>query len=313
MKHTALILLLAASAAALSAQTTAKPAAAATAPKPAAPAATAAKPAAPAAGATSPTVAAVIKAPASIPQYKGLQKTVFTVALRYQEVAIGTGALAEPNKLYKVHYTGWRAADGIKFDSSYDHPRPPLKDKDGKPVLGEDGKPKLDDPQPMPFAQGIGGAIPGFDQGFAGMRVGGKRRLFIPWQLAYGTRAFPDRGPDHPGIPAKSDLIFDVELMNVADMPPMPSHPAMGAMPGTPRPPPGTNVVRPQISPGDAMHPKPAAPPAPASPATPAAPPAAPATAPPAPAPPASAPPTTPPSAPTPPTAPPPPTPPPSH
>ena len=180
MKHSVLILLMAASAVALSAQTNAKPAAAATtaAPAPASQpgtAATTAKPAtakptalpAKAAAAASPIVAAVIKAPDGIPPVKGIQKPVFTVALRYQEIKIGTGAVAEPNKLYKVLYTGWRAADGVKFDSSDDH-RLPMRDKDGKPVLGDDGKPKLGDPQPMPFVQGMGGAIAGFDQGFGG-------------------------------------------------------------------------------------------------------------------------------------------------
>ena len=63
-------------------------------------------------------------------------------------------------------------------------------------MLGDDGKPKLGDPQPMPFPQGMGRLIPGFDQGFGGMKVGGKRRLFIPWQLAYGARGRP--GPDAP-------------------------------------------------------------------------------------------------------------------
>jgi hypothetical protein len=90
--------------------------------------------------------------------------------------------------------------------------------KDGKPELGPDGKPKMGDPQPLAIPQGVGRVIPGFDYGLVGMKIGGKRRIFIPWQLAYGTRAMPDR-PDHPGIPAKSDLIFDVELVEVTDIP----------------------------------------------------------------------------------------------
>src|ERR1035441_10393819 len=147
MKHTAMFLLLAASTMAASAQTPAKPAAptakpAVTAAKPA-PAASPA-PATKAVAVNSPTVAAVIKAPAGIKQYPGIQKPIFTVVLRYQEIKIGTGAVAEPNKMYKVLYTGWRAADGVKFDSSDDH-RAPLRDKDGKPVMGDDGKPKLGD------------------------------------------------------------------------------------------------------------------------------------------------------------------------
>ena len=306
MKHTALILLLAASTVAASAQvpttpatpaakpatTTAKPSTLAA--KPATTAATSAKPstssakpaaaasskpaapAAKAAPATPPTVAAIIKAPASIPQHPGIQKPIFTVALRYQEIEIGTGAVAEPNKLYKVLYTGYRAADGVKFDSSDLH-RPPLRDKDGKPVMGDDGKPKLGDPQPMAFPQGMGGAIPGFDQGFAGMKVKGKRRIFIPWQLAYGTRALPEHAPDFPGIPAKSDLIFDVELVEVSDIPPMPARPPMGGMmrqtPGGPHP--GTQGAPPQPTapaPGTAPKaPAPAAAPNVAAPSAPAA------------------------------------------
>jgi len=239
MKHAILILSLAATLTSAGAQTpapspssathatsAAKPVAKATAPKPAVPAA---KPGLPA----NPNVARYIKAPANIPVHKGIQKPVFTVALRYLEIKVGTGAAAEPGKLLKVHYTGYRAADGVKFDSSYDHPGPPIRDKDGKPVLGPDGKPKMGEPQSFPFHQGVGGTIPGFDQGFGGMKAGGKRRIFIPWQLAYGTRAIPDRGADHPGIPAMSDLIFDVELLDVADAPPpMQPRPPMGMMPG---------------------------------------------------------------------------------
>jgi peptidylprolyl isomerase len=87
----------------------------------------------------------------------------------------------------------------------------------------------------------MGRLIPGFDQGFNGMRVGGKRRLFIPWQLAYGTRNLPDQPakdnqPAHVGIPAKSDLIFDVELVDVGEMPQQAPHAPMGAVPPTPRP-----------------------------------------------------------------------------
>ena len=288
MKHSALILLLAASTMAASAQSPATPATpaakpattAATSAKPSAPsakpAAAASKPAAPAAKAapaTPPTVAAIIKAPANIPPHPGIQKPIFTVALRYQEIEIGTGAVAEPNKLYKVLYTGYRAADGVKFDSSDLH-RPPLRDKDGKPVLGDDGQPKKGDPQPMAFPQGMGGAIPGFDQGFAGMKIGGKRRIFIPWQLAYGTRALPEHAPDFPGIPAKSDLIFDVELVEVSELPTPLQHPPMGGMrpmpggqrPGAPGAPPQPAAPAPGATPNP---PAPGAAPNVAAPSTP--------------------------------------------
>ena len=69
----------------------------------------------------------------------------------------------------------------------------------------------LGDPEPLAFAQGMGRLIPGFDQGFNGMHVGGKRRLFIPWQLAYGEQG---RGP----IPAKANLIFDIEFLGQRDL-----------------------------------------------------------------------------------------------
>jgi peptidylprolyl isomerase len=100
--------------------------------------------------------------------------------------------------------------------------------------MGPDGKPVLGDPVPIAIPQGMGRVIPGFDYGLEGMKIGGKRRIFIPWQMAYGTRAIPDR-PDHPGIPAKSDLIFDVELVDQTDMPQPPQMPRPG-MPGHPMP-----------------------------------------------------------------------------
>ena len=263
MKHTALILLLAATAATAGAQTAAKTVA---------PKAAATKPAATAAKSTVATVGA--KLPPGVPVVKGLVKTAFT--LRYQDIKLGTGADAEANKLYKVHYTGWLADTGFKFDSSFDHPRPPLKDKDGKPVLDADGKPKLDEPQPIIFPQGMGRVIPGFDQGFNGMKIGGKRRLFIPWQLAYGAKGHPTGDPKNPGIPAKADLIFDVELVAQDELPTAPNHSGMGGMSGMPGHA-GTGTL-PTGHPAISTHlPTPDAPAAPATPAAPAAPATAPA------------------------------------
>ena len=211
MKLTHLILFLAAAAAA--AQPPAKPAA----PK-----------ARPAVSATRSAGASTAeKLPPGVPVVAGIKKVAFS--LRYQEIKIGTGPDATPNKIYKVHYTGWLAADGHKFDSSFDHRSPEL-DKDGKPVMDADGKPKMIEGQPIAFPQGFGRVIPGWDQGFNGMKIGGKRRLLIPWQLAYGAAGRP--GPDaaHPGIPPKADLIFDVELVEIVDMPTQQSHP--GGAPG---------------------------------------------------------------------------------
>jgi peptidylprolyl isomerase len=212
MRRISLILLMAASTAAAIAQTAAKPAPHA---------ATAARPAArPATNG--------VKLPPGVPPVKGPVITAFS--LRYQDIKIGTGADAEPRKMYKVHYTGWLAADGHKFDSSYDHPGQPVLDKDGNLVRGADGKITIGEPQPISFPQGLGRVIPGFDQGFTGMKIGGKRRLFIPWQLAYGALGRP--GPDaaNPGIPAKADLIFDIELVDQSDIAMPPNHPGMGGM-----------------------------------------------------------------------------------
>jgi peptidylprolyl isomerase len=126
------------------------------------------------------------KLAASIPPATGTIHKQYT--MRYIDVAIGSGKLAEAGKVFSVHYTGW-LLDGTKFDSS--------RDRD-KPLSFEQGKRKV---------------IPGWDAGFEGMRVGGKRRLFIPYQLAYGEKG---RGK----IPPKAELIFDVELMDVQEPPP---------------------------------------------------------------------------------------------
>jgi peptidylprolyl isomerase len=142
-------------------------------------------------------------------------------ALRYQDFKIGTGAEAEPNKLYKVQYTYWLATDGEKIDSTYDHPGPPVKDAAGKVVREADGKIKLSDPLTVNFVQGRHQMIWGFDEGMKGMKIGGKRRLFIPWQLAWGAMGHP------PAIPAMSDMIYDVELVDIVD-PPAPPMPPTG-------------------------------------------------------------------------------------
>jgi peptidylprolyl isomerase len=221
-----------AAAVAVTAQTAPKAPAASTAPKAAA--ATTAKTTAGSAAAAFPTV---YKVPADEKRSPSLQKKV--AVLSYQDLKIGSGPEGESGKLWHVKYKGWRAADGVVFDSWENNKRPAMG-ADGKPETGPDGKPKMGDPEPLMFPQGTGRLIPGFDYGIMGMKVGGKRRLFIPWQMAYGTRAMPDR-PDHPGIPAKSDLIFDVELVEVTDMPAQPQ--------------------RPMMPPGGSVHPQPVIPP----------------------------------------------------
>jgi peptidylprolyl isomerase len=148
--------------------------------------------------------------PANIPAVEGERRTAF--ALRQIDVAIGTGALAEPRKCLFAHYTGW-LTDGKKFDSSRD--------------TASNGRPR----DPISFPQSYRRVIAGWDLGFEGMRIGGKRRLFIPYQLAYGEAGRP------PLIPPKSELIFDVELMAVADTLPRAPSPASvpaGAAPQCP-------------------------------------------------------------------------------
>jgi peptidylprolyl isomerase len=252
MKPFVLILLAAASAVAI-AQAPAKPA-------------TTAKPAT---AAKSATAVSGVKLPPGVPPAHGIIRSAFS--LRYQDIKIGSGALAEPNKMYIVHYTGWLAADGRKFDSSFDHPATPVVDKDGKPVMGDDGKPKQAPGQPIRFPQGMGRVIPGFDQGFDGMKINGKRRLFIPWQLAYGAHGRPGPDPAHPLIPPKADLIFDIELVDTAELQMPQNHPGMM---------PGGNSMRPGMT--LPMGHVPVTPGAPATPAAPTAPatPAVPATAP---------------------------------
>jgi peptidylprolyl isomerase len=289
MRITVLILLLAASTAAASAQTPAKPA---TAP---AKSATAAKPVAKSAPASAKTATSADKLPAGVTALTGPKTTLYTVSLRYQDEKVGDGTAAEAGKMLKYNFTLWTAGEnGAKLDSSDDHRQPAL-DKDKKPIMDADGKPKLGDPQPAMMIMGQGRPFPGWDQGFAGMKKGGKRRVFIPWELGLGDREIPQRDATHPAIPAKSDLILDVELVDVTDAPQPPQrpamapgmqHPPMGAgphpMPGAAgaQPAPGAAPVAPAApnaapvaTPAPAATPAAPAPaPAPAAPATPAQP-----------------------------------------
>ena len=104
--------------------------------------------------------------------------------LEYWDIKVGTGAVAQSGKHVKVDYTGW-LTNGKKFDSS----------------VGT-GK-------PFDFMLGASQVIKGWDEGVAGMKVGGKRQLRIPPDLAYGAAGYP------PVIPADSTLIFDVQLVEV--------------------------------------------------------------------------------------------------
>lgn len=129
------------------------------------------------------------RVPPRVPAVKGKVRTQYT--MRVIDVSIGTGKLAEAGKVMVVHYTGY-LRDGTKFDSSRDRN------------------------EPFSFEQGKRRVIPGFDNGCEGMRVGGKRRLLIPYQLAYGEKG------RSPKIPARSELIFDIELLDVKEPPAAP-------------------------------------------------------------------------------------------
>jgi FKBP-type peptidyl-prolyl cis-trans isomerase FkpA len=107
------------------------------------------------------------------------------------DTQVGTGREAEPGFNVTVHYTGWlydavaEGHKGKKFDSS------------------------LDRKQPFVFFLGGGQVIQGWDEGFAGMKIGGKRTLVIPSEMGYGARGAGG------AIPPNADLIFDVELLDV--------------------------------------------------------------------------------------------------
>lgn len=110
--------------------------------------------------------------------------------LEYEVIYRATGDIQpSKGKHVTVHYTGWlndNGEKGRKFDSSIDRGRP------------------------FTFIIGVGQVIAGWDEGVMGMKVGEKRRLYIPASLGYGAYGFP------PVIPANADLIFDVELLSVS-------------------------------------------------------------------------------------------------
>ena len=112
--------------------------------------------------------------------------------VRYVDIVEGTGQILTARRCAYTHYTGWLST-GTKFDSSRDIP------PSGAPV------------EPIGFPLGAKRVIDGWDLGFQGMRAGGKRRLYVPYRLGYGERGSP------PVIPERADLIFDVELMAIAD------------------------------------------------------------------------------------------------
>lgn len=110
--------------------------------------------------------------------------------LQYEDTVPGTGAEARPGQDVTVHYTGWfyeNGTQGDKFDSS--------KDRPGS----------------FQFTLGKGMVIRGWDEGVAGMKVGGTRVLIVPASLGYGVRGYPG------AIPPNATLKFEVELLALAD------------------------------------------------------------------------------------------------
>ncbi len=127
----------------------------------------------------------------SVPEIKEGQKITIPAnaittssGLKYIDIVKGDGPLPQIGQTVVVHYTGW-LMNGKKFDSSVDRNKP------------------------FRFVLGAGQVIRGWDEGLSTMHVGGKRRLFIPYQLAYGERGYP------PVIPPKAMLVFDVELLSI--------------------------------------------------------------------------------------------------
>ncbi len=104
--------------------------------------------------------------------------------LKYVDEVVGTGPSPQKGQQVTVHYVG-TLENGKKFDSS--------KDRN----------------QPFTFIIGVGRVIKGWDEGVMTMKVGGKRKLIVPPDLAYGQNGFP------PTIPPNATLIFEVELLNV--------------------------------------------------------------------------------------------------
>ena len=118
----------------------------------------------------------------------GAEPVTTASGLKYDDTVVGTGAEASAGKSVQVNYTGWldegSGKKGKQFDSS----------------IGRG---------PFDFPLGAGMVIKGWDEGVAGMKVGGKRTLFIPSNLGYGSRGAPG------AIPPNANLIFDVELLKV--------------------------------------------------------------------------------------------------
>jgi FKBP-type peptidyl-prolyl cis-trans isomerase FkpA len=131
----------------------------------------------------------LVSGPGSAEEKKDAKVVTTDSGLKYQDLKEGTGDAAKSGDVVEVQYTGWLTDDGTtpgkKFDSSKDHGGDPFK-----------------------FKLGAGRVIKGWDEGVAGMKPGGTRKLIIPSSLGYGDDG---SGP----IPPKATLIFEVELVRI--------------------------------------------------------------------------------------------------
>jgi hypothetical protein len=130
----------------------------------------------------------------------GLPVITFPDGLQYIDIKVGTGKVAAQNLTLTVEYTGW-LDDGTLFDTSRGR-------------------------EPFTFQLSQGNVIPGWDEGLLGMKVGGKRKLIIPSELAYGANGQQDPNTGAQVIPPNATLVFEVELTKVAPAPkpsPVPS------------------------------------------------------------------------------------------
>ena len=114
----------------------------------------------------------------------GADEVSMPSGLKYTDLRVGDGEIAQANLTASVHYTGW-LTDGTKFDSS------------------------LDRGEPFSFRIGAHQVIRGWDEGVQGMRIGGKRKLVIPPDMGYGATGAP------PVIPPNATLVFEVELLGL--------------------------------------------------------------------------------------------------
>jgi len=117
-------------------------------------------------------------------QVLGAQSEEQVTELKIEDQVVGTGNEVKKGDTVVIHYSG-TLLNGTKFDSSYDRN------------------------QPFEVKIGVGYVIKGWDEGVVGMKVGGKRKLTIPYNMAYGEQGRP------PVIPAKSPLVFELELLQI--------------------------------------------------------------------------------------------------